>query len=61
MKRRILYVPFIWIMNQLKTIKNINDDDFVTGQYTATQVQGLFQNRFFLDPQTYGLTFGYNF
>ena len=41
-------------------IKNINDDDFLIAQHTAAQVQGLFKNNFYLDPQTYGLTFGYN-
>ena len=41
-------------------IKNINDDDFLIGRYTSAQVQGLFKNNTYLDPQTYGLTFGYN-
>ena len=42
-------------------IKNINDDDFLVATHTGAQVQGLFKNNFYLDPQTYGLTFGYNF
>jgi outer membrane receptor protein involved in Fe transport len=41
-------------------IKNINDDDFLVATHTGAQVQGLFKNNFYLDPQTYGLTFGYN-
>lgn len=41
-------------------IKNIEDNDNVSGQYLESQVSGLFTNQFILDPQTYGLTLGYN-
>jgi outer membrane receptor protein involved in Fe transport len=40
-------------------IKNINDDDNVTGQYLTSSVSSLFTNQFILDPQTYGGTVGY--
>jgi iron complex outermembrane receptor protein len=40
-------------------IKNINDDDFVTGSYLTSPVSSLFTNQFILDPQTYGGTVGY--
>lgn len=40
-------------------IKNILDDDNVTGQYLTSSVSALFTNQFILDPQTYGLTMGY--
>jgi outer membrane receptor protein involved in Fe transport len=41
-------------------IKNILDNDYVVQQYLSTQVSGLFTNQFLLDPQTYGLTVGFN-
>jgi len=41
-------------------IKNILDDDYVTGQYLTSAVSSLFTNQFILDPQTYGMTLGYN-
>lgn len=41
-------------------VKNILDEDYVTGQYLTSSVSSLFTNQFILDPQTYGLTFGYN-
>jgi iron complex outermembrane receptor protein len=40
-------------------IKNILDDDYVTGQYLTSSVSSLFTNQFILDPQTYGGTVGY--
>jgi len=40
-------------------IKNILDEDYVTGQYLTSSVSSLFTNQFILDPQTYGLTVGY--
>lgn len=40
-------------------IKNILDDDYVTGQYLTSSVSSLFTNQFILDPQTYGATVGY--
>lgn len=42
-------------------VKNISDDDNVTGQYTTDAVSGLFTNQFILEPRTYGVTVGYNF
>jgi len=42
-------------------IKNILDEDYVTGQYLTSSVSSLFTNQFILDPQTYGLTVGYAF
>lgn len=40
-------------------IKNILDDDYVTGTYLTSSVSSLFTNQFILDPQTYGATVGY--
>ena len=40
-------------------IKNIMDDEFVTGSYLTSPVSSLFTNQFILDPQTYGATVGY--
>jgi outer membrane receptor protein involved in Fe transport len=42
-------------------VKNILDDDYITGMYTAAQVSSLFTNQFLLDPRTYGITVGYRF
>lgn len=42
-------------------IRNIQDDDHVTGQYLGDQNVGLATNQFLLEPRTYGLTVGYNF
>ena len=42
-------------------IKNIEDNDNVTGQYLTSSVSNLFTNQFMLDPQTYGLSLGYRF
>ncbi len=42
-------------------VKNILDDDYITGMYTTAQVSSLFTNQFLLDPRTYGLTVGYRF
>ena len=41
-------------------VKNITNDDHVVSQYLSTQVSGLFRNQFLLDPQTYGITLGFN-
>ena len=40
-------------------IKNIEDNDNVTGHYLTSSVSALFTNQFILDPQTYGLSLGY--
>ena len=42
-------------------IKNIEDNDNVSGQYLTSSVSALFTNQFILDPQTYGLTVGIRF
>ena len=42
-------------------IRNIQDDDHVTGQYLGDQAVGLATNQFLLEPRTYGITLGYNF
>ena len=42
-------------------VKNITDDDNVTGQYVTDAVSGLFTNQFILEPRTFGVTVGYNF
>jgi outer membrane receptor protein involved in Fe transport len=42
-------------------VKNILDDDYITGMYSAAQVSSLFTNQFLLDPRTYGITVGYRF
>jgi len=42
-------------------VRNINDDDHVTGQYLGDQNVGLATNQFLLEPRTYGVTVGYNF
>lgn len=42
-------------------VRNISDDDNVTGQYLADQNVGLQTNQFLMEPRTYGVTVGYNF
>jgi iron complex outermembrane receptor protein len=42
-------------------VKNIQDDDNITGFYTSDQNTGLFSNTFVLEPRTYGVTFAMNF
>ncbi|MBT4520924.1 MAG: TonB-dependent receptor [Halieaceae bacterium] len=42
-------------------VRNIQDDDHVTGQFLGDQNVGLATNQFLLEPRTYGLTVGYNF
>ena len=42
-------------------VRNISDDDNITGQYLGDQNVGLATNQFLLEPRTYGLTVGYNF
>ena len=41
--------------------RNLNDDDFVTGQYRGDAAVGLGTNQFLLDPRTYGVTLDYRF
>ena len=42
-------------------VKNIQDDDNITGHYTTDAVSALFTNVFVLEPRTYGLTFAKSF
>jgi outer membrane receptor protein involved in Fe transport len=42
-------------------IKNILNEDYVTGQYLTSSVSSLFTNQFILDPQTFGVSVGTNF
>ena len=42
-------------------VKNIEDNDNVTGHYLTSSVSALFTNQFILDPQTYGVSVGYQF
>ena len=42
-------------------IKNIEDNDNVTGSYLTSTVSSLFTNQFILDPQTSGLSLGWRF
>jgi outer membrane receptor protein involved in Fe transport len=42
-------------------VKNIQDDDNITGFYTSDGNTGLFSNVFVMEPRTYGLTFSMNF
>jgi len=42
-------------------VRNISDDDNVTGQYLADQNVGLGTNQFLMEPRTFGVTVGYNF
>lgn len=42
-------------------VRNISDDDNVTGQYLGDQNVGLATNQFLMEPRTYGVTAGYNF
>ncbi|MDA0630770.1 MAG: TonB-dependent receptor [Proteobacteria bacterium] len=42
-------------------IKNIEDEENVTGSYLTSTVSSLFTNQFILDPQTYGITLGLRF
>jgi iron complex outermembrane receptor protein len=41
--------------------RNLNNDDYVTGQALGDQNVGLATNQFMLEPRTYGISFGYNF
>lgn len=42
-------------------IKNILDEDYVTGSYLTDMTSGSFRNLFLLDPQTAGFTLGMRF
>ena len=42
-------------------IRNIADDDNVTGSYLAGASSGLFTNQFLLEPRIYGMGFGLSF
>ena len=42
-------------------VKNLEDNDNVTGHYLTSSVSALFTNQFILDPQTYGVSVGYQF
>lgn len=42
-------------------VKNIQDDDNITGHYTTDAVSALFTNVFVLEPRTFGLTFAKTF
>jgi len=42
-------------------IKNILDEDYVTGSYLTDMTSGSFRNQFLLDPQTMGVTLGIRF
>jgi outer membrane receptor protein involved in Fe transport len=42
-------------------IKNIQDDNNLTGFYTGDANSGLFTNAFVMEPRTYGVTFSMNF
>lgn len=41
--------------------RNLNNDDYITGQVLGDQNVGLATNQFLLEPRTYGLSLGYNF
>lgn len=42
-------------------VKNLNNDDHITGHYTGDAVSGLYTNVFVLEPRTYGVTVNYSF
>ena len=42
-------------------VRNILDDDNITGGYLTSSVSNLFTNQFILEPRTYGLTLGMRF
>ncbi len=42
-------------------IKNITDQNNVTGQYVSSQTSGLYTNAFYADPRTYGVELGIKF
>ena len=42
-------------------VRNIMDDDNITGGYLTSSVSSLFTNQFILEPRTFGLTVGMNF
>jgi outer membrane receptor protein involved in Fe transport len=42
-------------------VKNIADEDHITGLYTTDATSGLFTNSFLMDPRTFGITAAYNF
>ena len=42
-------------------VRNINDEDYYTGQFQAAATQGLATVYFLLEPRTYGMTVGYRF
>ncbi len=42
-------------------IKNIKDDDYVTGHHNPDSTAGLFTNIFVLEPRTFGVSMNYSF
>jgi outer membrane receptor protein involved in Fe transport len=42
-------------------VRNILDDDNITGGYLTSSVSSLFTNQFILEPRTYGLSIGMRF
>ena len=42
-------------------VRNINDEDNVTGKYLTSDTSGFFRNYFLTDPQVYGASITYNF
>ena len=42
-------------------VKNLQDDDNITGHYTTDAVSGLFSNVFVMEPRTIGVTFNMSF
>jgi iron complex outermembrane recepter protein len=42
-------------------IKNITNQNNVTGQYVTSQTSGLYTNAFYGDPRTYGVELGIKF
>ena len=42
-------------------VRNIQDEDNVTGKYLTSDTSGFFRNYFLTDPRIYGASVKYNF
>ena len=57
----IFYVPPSEEWRASFFVKNLQDDDNITGQYVGDPITGLSRNVFILDPRTIGLSYSYYF
>ena len=42
-------------------VRNLSDDDNVTGHYVTSDTSGMYTNYFLTEPRVYGATFRVNF